>query len=244
MIYNADGTRTLLSHQPSTQQLYPALTNRGSLGSQALATQLSALDSLMLDDNQAAAAAGRGAEDGESDADQSNNPLRHLSPAQRASMAVRTFNLRAGEHPLLRLVLQPPQDGLLQPGGSFGLLLDFRAAHSAPPGSQPVCLQVMPLADVVVQSMVCEQIFNGGVVWCGVFRYQLQEAAAPLLCSQSRWMLSVLLEAATAVFESARKQIPVTYGPSDVLCYWQVLCRGIHNNCAGNMYPQQLFSCP
>lgn len=59
---------------------------------------------------------------------------------------------RAGEHPLLRLVLQPPTDGLLQPGGTFGLLLDFRAAHgtaaaAAAGGSkggslQPVCLQV------------------------------------------------------------------------------------------------------
>jgi hypothetical protein len=52
---------------------------------------------------------------------------------------------RAGEHPLMRLVLQPPTDGLLQPGGTFGLLLDFRAAHgaaAAASNSQPVCLQV------------------------------------------------------------------------------------------------------
>jgi hypothetical protein len=56
-----------------------------------------------------------------------------------AAAAVR----RAGDFPLLRLVLQPPADGL-QPGGTFGLLLDFRAAHGSPPGSsqQPVCLQV------------------------------------------------------------------------------------------------------
>lgn len=140
VIQNADGTRTLLAHQPSTQHLYPALTNRSSLGSQVLSAQMSALDSLMLEDQQATAAAA--AEDGESDGKQNNNPLRHLTPAQRASTAVRTFNLQAGEHPLLRLVLQPPQDGLLQPGGTFGLLLDFRAAHSAPAGTQPICLQV------------------------------------------------------------------------------------------------------
>lgn len=59
----------------------------------------------------------------------------------------------------MRLVLQPPSDALLQPGGTFGLLLDFRAAHgavlaapaaaAAAAGSgsslQPVCLQVRPV---------------------------------------------------------------------------------------------------
>lgn len=73
------------------------------------------------------------------------------------------FLCRAGEHPLLRLVLQPPTDGLLQPGGTFGLLLDFRAAHggqaaagaAASSGSssssitQPVCLQVGIMHDIV-----------------------------------------------------------------------------------------------
>lgn len=135
VIQHPDGTRTLLSHQATGQQLYPTLTARSSMGSQILAAQLSALDSLMLDDQQAAGGAVEDDED-------ANNPLRHLTPAQRASMAVRTFNLQAGEFPLLRLVLQPPQDGLLQPGGTFGLLLDFRAAHCAPAGTQPVCLQV------------------------------------------------------------------------------------------------------
>eukprot|EP00878_Enallax_costatus_P008436 GHUV01008817.1.p1 GENE.GHUV01008817.1~~GHUV01008817.1.p1 ORF type:complete len:282 (+),score=51.25 GHUV01008817.1:46-846(+) len=145
VIQNPDGTRTLLPHQLSTQQLYPALTTRStanSLTPNVLTAQLSALESLMLDDPTPAAQ-----EDSESDSGQNNNPLRHLTPAQRASMAVRTFNLRAGEYPLLRLVLQPPQDGLLQPGGSFGLLLDFREAHGAPPGTQPVCLQVTALLE-------------------------------------------------------------------------------------------------
>lgn len=144
MIQNPDGSRTLLPHQPSAQHLYPTLTTRSSttssLSSRVLTAQLSALDSLMLDDQTAAAAA---AEDAESDNDQTNNSLRHLTSAQRASMAVKTFNLRAGEHPLLRLVMQPPSDGLLQPGGSLGLLLDFREAHGALPGTQPVCLQVI-----------------------------------------------------------------------------------------------------
>jgi len=69
------------------------------------------------------------------------------------------FSCRAGEHPLLRLVLQPPTDGLLQPGGTFGLLLDFRAAHggqaaAASSGSssstQPVCLQVGAMHDIML----------------------------------------------------------------------------------------------
>lgn len=64
------------------------------------------------------------------------------SGADRLCAATHPPRCRAGDHPLLRLVLQPPTDGLLQPGGSFGLLLDFRDAHGQPPGVAPQCLQV------------------------------------------------------------------------------------------------------
>ncbi|KAF6262713.1 hypothetical protein COO60DRAFT_586711 [Scenedesmus sp. NREL 46B-D3] len=151
VLLHADGTRTLLSHGPSCQ-LYPGLRSRSSAASQLMAAQLCHLDSLLLDDPQAAAAAaaaaaGAAGEGGEGEPD-GGALARHLAPGQRASGAVRTFNLRAGDFPLLRLMLQPPADGL-QPGGTFGLLLDFRAAHGSPPGSsqQPVCLQVVALLE-------------------------------------------------------------------------------------------------
>lgn len=60
-----------------------------------------AFDSLQLDDQQgqaaaaaAAAAAAEGGEDADGDGGAHSVMLRHLTPAQRASMSVRTFNLR------------------------------------------------------------------------------------------------------------------------------------------------------
>eukprot|EP00775_Hariotina_reticulata_P007094 gene7094-7307_t len=94
VVYHADGTKSLLSHQPLAA-LYPARTSTIS-SSQLLTSQLSLLDSLQLDEQQLGAAMGPGSgedEDGESKTD-SGVPIRHLTPAQRASMAVRTFNLK------------------------------------------------------------------------------------------------------------------------------------------------------
>ena len=69
-----------------------------------------------------------------------------LSAQQRASMAPRTYDLRAGEHPLARVTLQPPMDGPVQPGATLGVLLDFSAAHGAAAAAadprRPACLQV------------------------------------------------------------------------------------------------------
>lgn len=51
---------------------------------------------------------------------------------------------RAGDHPLVRVTLQPPMDAPLQPGATLGVFLDLRAAHGpgADPAVQPSCLQV------------------------------------------------------------------------------------------------------
>ncbi|KAI8475558.1 MAG: hypothetical protein J3K34DRAFT_517367 [Monoraphidium minutum] len=70
-----------------------------------------------------------------------------LTVQQRASMVPRTFNLRAGDHPLVRVTLQPPMDAPLQPGAALGVFLDLRAAHGpgADPSVQPTCLQVAVL---------------------------------------------------------------------------------------------------
>jgi hypothetical protein len=104
VLLHPDGTRTLMTHTPSSH-LYPGLRSRSSAASQLMAAQLCHLDSLLLDDQQAAAiaaaaaAAGAGAGaaaaagDGDGEAD-GGGLLRHLTPAQRASGAVRTFSLR------------------------------------------------------------------------------------------------------------------------------------------------------
>lgn len=103
VVQNTDGTRTLLAHEPAAT-LYPS----GSAAGQLLqAAQMCSLDSLQLEDQQqqqpqgrgaaaaaAAAAGGGGGEDGDGDDAAGGNMLRHLTPAQRASMSVRTFNLR------------------------------------------------------------------------------------------------------------------------------------------------------
>ncbi|WIA37821.1 hypothetical protein OEZ86_014682 [Tetradesmus obliquus] len=191
VLLHADGTRTLMSHTPSCQ-LYPGLRSRSSAASQLLAGQLCHLDSLLLDDQQAAAVAaaaaggsGGAGGDGEGEGDD-GGLLRHLTPAQRASGAVRTFNLRAGDFPLLRLVLQPPADGL-QPGSTLGLLLDFRAAHAAPPGSsqQPVCLQVVALleSEEVVLSPHTHGRSSDSAAMRKLYSEQ-QEVTAHLLSSQ------------------------------------------------------------
>lgn len=96
VILNADGTRTLLTHEPAAA-LYPSGSTAGQL---LQAAQMCAFDSLQLEDQQqgkaaAAAAAAEGGEDADADsAAGPNGVLRHLTPAQRASMSVRTFNLR------------------------------------------------------------------------------------------------------------------------------------------------------
>lgn len=91
---NPDGTRTLLTHEP-TAALYPSSSTASQL---MRAAQVCAFDSLQLEDQQgkrAAAAGGAGSDA----ADTEGGPgggcvLRQLSLAQRASMSVRTFNLR------------------------------------------------------------------------------------------------------------------------------------------------------
>jgi hypothetical protein len=59
-------------------------------------------------------------------------------------MVPKTYNLRAGDHPLVRVTLQPPMESPLQPGATLGVFLDLRAAHGggADPAVQPTCLQV------------------------------------------------------------------------------------------------------
>lgn len=64
---------------------------------------------------------------------------------QRASMAARSYNLKAGDHPLVRITLQPPLEALLQPGGTLGGVLDFRCTYDGSTGSRdtrPTCVQV------------------------------------------------------------------------------------------------------
>ncbi|GBF93504.1 hypothetical protein Rsub_06637 [Raphidocelis subcapitata] len=75
-----------------------------------------------------------------------------LTAAQRASMLPRTFHLRAGDHPLARVTLQPPMDTPLQPGATLGVFLDLSAAHAGGgggggggEGGGPACLQVSAL---------------------------------------------------------------------------------------------------
>jgi hypothetical protein len=45
----------------------------------------------------------------------------------------------------VRITIQTPVDSLLQPGGTVGVLMDFRGAHGhlADRKVQPCCLQVM-----------------------------------------------------------------------------------------------------
>jgi hypothetical protein len=83
---------------------------------------------------------------------------RHATPRH----AVRLCATRsAGQFPLLRLLLQPPPDGLLQPGGTFGVLLDFRASHGAAAAAaaagsasmQPICLQVRAWCRVMIPAV-------------------------------------------------------------------------------------------
>jgi hypothetical protein len=101
------------------------------------------------------AAAAEAEADAEADADE--DELREgaaaaagrLSAAQRASMLPRTFHLRAGDHPLARVTLQPPLDTPLQPGATLGVFLDLSAAHAGPGAAAaaagPACLQVSAL---------------------------------------------------------------------------------------------------
>lgn len=92
---NADGTRTVLTHEPAAA-LYPS----GSAAGQLLqAAQMCAFDSLQLEEQQSSAAAAAAAAEEGDDADGGraagpNGVVRHLTPAQRASMSARTFNLR------------------------------------------------------------------------------------------------------------------------------------------------------
>jgi hypothetical protein len=94
VILNADGTRTLLTHEPAAA-LYPSSSTAGQL---LQAAQMCAFNSLQLEEQQqgqAAAAAAEGGEDADADSAQGpNGVLLHLTQAQRASMSVRTFNLR------------------------------------------------------------------------------------------------------------------------------------------------------
>eukprot|EP00879_Flechtneria_rotunda_P029080 GHRR01031344.1.p1 GENE.GHRR01031344.1~~GHRR01031344.1.p1 ORF type:complete len:410 (+),score=179.61 GHRR01031344.1:497-1726(+) len=153
VVTHSDGTRTLLQHQSSGQLNPPIATSSSAAASQLLAAQSAPSDALIVDEGQQRQQRQRQqlkqqqfgtGQDSDMDVDQSAEVLRHPAPLPRAGMAVKTFDLRAGDHPLLRLVLQPPPDGLLHPGGSLGLLLDMRAAHGQPPGSsqQPNCMQV------------------------------------------------------------------------------------------------------
>jgi hypothetical protein len=61
-------------------------------------------------------------------------------------MAARSYNLKAGDHPLVRITLQPPLEALLQPGGTLGGVLDFRCTYDGGDGGsraeRPACLQV------------------------------------------------------------------------------------------------------
>jgi hypothetical protein len=90
---NPDGTRTLLTHEP-TAALYPSSSTASQL---MQAAQVCAFDSLQLEDQQGKHTAAGGA--GGDAADAEGGPgggcvQRQLSLAQRASMSVRTFNLR------------------------------------------------------------------------------------------------------------------------------------------------------
>eukprot|EP00877_Chromochloris_zofingiensis_P009890 jgi/Chrzof1/5154/Cz15g13160.t1 len=83
------------------------------------------------------------------DAENPTAGLRALTPLQKASMQVRTYNLRAGDFPLVRVTAHPPLESLLQPGGTVGVLLDFRVAHGpeSDPDQQPRCLQLVALLE-------------------------------------------------------------------------------------------------
>ncbi|KAF8058458.1 hypothetical protein HT031_005582 [Scenedesmus sp. PABB004] len=87
VVRHGDGSRSIVCHAQPPGALYPALSARGSLASSLLAGQTASLDCLQLDEQQLAAeAAGGGA--GDDGDDGGGGPLRHLTPAQRASMAV------------------------------------------------------------------------------------------------------------------------------------------------------------
>lgn len=62
------------------------------------AAQMCAFDSLQLEDQatKKSGAAAAGGDDADADNGAGNGFLRHLTPAQRASMSIRTFNLRWG----------------------------------------------------------------------------------------------------------------------------------------------------
>lgn len=73
---------------------------------------------------------------------------------------------RAGDFPLVRVTAHPPLESLLQPGGTVGVLLDFRVAHGpeSDPDQQPRCLQVGCCVLVVCKGCVTQLYLSCGLV--------------------------------------------------------------------------------
>ncbi|KAL3158772.1 hypothetical protein ABBQ32_011500 [Trebouxia sp. C0010 RCD-2024] len=75
----------------------------------------------------------------------SSSTLGGRSPACADSASLRSYNLKVGDHPLVRLALHPPLEGRLQLGATIAGTLDFRFSQEAAQQSSaaPKCVQVV-----------------------------------------------------------------------------------------------------
>lgn len=93
-------------------------------------------------------------DDGEKDGHEPSSPnnfCRSVSgQLRRATVAGKSYILNLGETPLVKIMLQPPLDGYLQPGSTFNGVLDFRVQHthsSAGPTPAMSCHQVVVMLE-------------------------------------------------------------------------------------------------
>lgn len=81
----------------------------------------------------------------------SSSNLAAPSPSFAAadSASLRSYNLKVGEHPLVRLALHPPLEGRLQLGATIAGTLDFRYSQEAAQQSSaaPKCVQVVVMLE-------------------------------------------------------------------------------------------------
>lgn len=79
----------------------------------------------------------------------SAGPAPSPSSVAAESNALRSYNLKVGEHPLVRLALHPPLEGRLQLGATIAGTLDFRFSQEAAQQSSaaPKCVQVVVMLE-------------------------------------------------------------------------------------------------
>mmetsp|Transcript_1295 Transcript_1295/g.3717 ORF Transcript_1295/g.3717 Transcript_1295/m.3717 type:complete len:478 (-) Transcript_1295:46-1479(-) len=59
----------------------------------------------------------------------------------------RSYNLRIGDHPLVKFSLHSSQEGPIHPGSTFSGMLDFQCSHGQGQGMFPRCVQLLVLLE-------------------------------------------------------------------------------------------------